>query len=75
MLTKIGVFENFGRNFNFFDNYDRHQDFIFFNQKSRFSKKVIQNLVFSKILTKIDIFENFDQNQDFRKLRQTSNFF
>ena len=58
MLTKFGIFENFGPKLDFFENYDQCQDFIFFLQKSRFSGKFTQNLVFPKILTKTKIFKN-----------------
>ena len=48
---------------------------ISFLPKSRFSEKVIQNIVFPKILTKIDIIKNYDQNRDVESFSAKSFFF
>ena len=64
MLTKIEIFEYFGPQSKFLENYNRYQDFNF-SPKSRCSEKLTQNLAFPKIFRKISIFENFDQNRDF----------
>ena len=63
MLTKSEFSKLLAPNLKSLENYDWYQDLNFFLPKSRFYAKFTPNLVFPKILTKIDIFDIFDQNQ------------